>query len=57
MLDNFEFVDSKQDSQSSGKPTGYGESTTAPLQDSEAEPKTPTPAPEADPDLDEDVPF
>jgi len=57
VLDNFEFVDSKQDSPTSGKPMVSGE--TAPSSDkySNPEPKNPSSAPDADPDLDEDVPF
>ena len=57
VLDNFEFVDSKQDSPTSGKPMVSGETAPSPDKDSNPEPKNPPSAPDADPDLDEDVPF
>ena len=57
VLDNFEFVDSKQDSPTSGKPMVSSVTAPSPDQDSGSEPKNPSSAPDADPDLDEDVPF
>ena len=57
VLDNFEFVDSKQDSPTSGKPMVSGETAPSPDKDSGSEPKNPPSAPDVDPDLDEDVPF
>ena len=57
VLDNFEFVDSKQDSPTSGKPEVSGETAPSPYKDHGSEPKKPPSAPDADPDLDEDVPF
>ena len=57
VLDNFEFVDSKQDSPASGRPAASSENTPSPVKDSEPEPKAPPSAPASDPDLDEDVPF
>ena len=58
VLDNFEFVDSKQDSPTSGRPAASIENTPSPdNKDSEPEPKPPPSAPASDPDLDEDVPF
>jgi len=57
VLDNFEFVDSKQDSPTSGRPAASSENTPSPDKDPASEPKTPPSASAADPDLDEDVPF
>jgi single-strand DNA-binding protein len=57
VLDNFEFVDSKQDSPTSGRPAASSENTPTPDKDSASKPETPPSAPAADPDLDEDVPF
>ena len=57
VLDNFEFVDSKQDSPTSGKPMVSSVTASSPDQDAGSEPKNPPSAPDADPDLDEDVPF
>ncbi len=57
VLDNFEFVDSKQDSPTSGKPMVSGETPSSPETDYGSDPKTPPSSQDADPDLDEDVPF
>ena len=57
VLDNFEFVDSKQDGQSTGDRQACSSSNTAPPQESTPAVSNETPSPSSDPDLDEDVPF
>lgn len=61
VLDNFEFVDSKQDSSGSDRPPVTRENSSPTEKGSVSEPEPPSPAPSpaptADPDLDEDVPF
>ena len=57
VLDNFEFVDSKQDSPASGRPAASSGTTPSPDKDPASEPEASPSAPAADPDLDEDVPF
>ena len=61
VLDNFEFVDSKQDSSGSDRPPVTRENSSPSENGSVSEPEPPSPAPSpaptADPDLDEDVPF
>ena len=57
VLDNFEFVDSKQDGQSTGDRQAFSGSNTSPPQESTPAVSNETPSPSSDPDLDEDVPF
>ena len=57
VLDNFEFVDSKQDGQSTGDRQAFSSSNTSPPQESTPAVSNAPPSPSTDPDLDEDVPF
>jgi single-strand DNA-binding protein len=58
VLDNFEFVDSKQESSGTGKPYESPKDSPAVETTPSSEPETPpAPPPASDPDLEEDVPF
>ena len=65
VLDNFEFVDSRQESSGAGKPyespkdSPAVETATSPEPETppSPEPETPPVSPANDPDLEEDVPF
>ena len=59
VLDNFEFVDSKQDSAPSQSAKPYEAANDSPATETtvSAEPEKPPASTESDPDLEEDVPF
>jgi single-strand DNA-binding protein len=57
VLDNFEFVDSKQDGQSSVDRQSLSPSNSSPTPQSVPEVSNENSGPSPDPDLDEDVPF
>ena len=57
VLDNFEFVDSKQDGQSSGDRQPSSSSNSSPTPQPMPEVSNESASPSSDPDLDEDVPF
>ena len=57
VLDNFEFVDSKQDGQSSVDRQSLSASNSSPTPPSVPEVSKENSGPSSDPDLDEDVPF
>ncbi|MEC7800373.1 MAG: single-stranded DNA-binding protein [Verrucomicrobiota bacterium] len=57
VLDNFEFVDSKQDGQSSVDRQSLSPSNSSPAPQSVPEVSNENSVPSSDPDLDEDVPF
>ena len=57
VLDNFEFVDSKQDGQTSGDRHPSSPSNSSPTPQPMPEVSNENASPSSDPDLDEDVPF
>jgi len=57
VLDNFEFVDSKQDGQSTGDRQPSSSSNSSPTPQPMPEVSNENASPSSDPDLDEDVPF
>ena len=57
VLDNFEFVDSKQDGQSSVDRQSFSTSNSSPTPQAVPEVSNENSGPSSDPDLDEDVPF
>ena len=57
VLDNFEFVDSRQESSGAGQPSESPKDSPAVETATSAEPKTTPASPADDPDLEEDVPF
>ena len=57
VLDNFEFVDSKQDGQTSGDRQPSSPSNSSPTPQPMPEVSNESTSPSSDPDLDEDVPF
>ena len=57
VLDNFEFVDSKQDGQSTGDRQPSSSSNSSPTPQPMPEVSNESASPSSDPDLDEDVPF
>ena len=57
VLDNFEFVDSRQESSGAGKPYESPKDSPAVETATSPEPQTPSSPPADDPDLEEDVPF